>query len=850
LTRGAAAKIICNMVLGPTTAAALGVDAKPFSDVAVDNVFAGYIAYCAKQGIINGYADGTFRPAGLVTGNQFMKMLLGALGYDGKIEGFTGDNWSVNVMKLAKNIGLDDGLTETFVGSAAMNREEACLYAFNTMKATMVEYDSQTNITIGGTNVTVGNSKAKDMTWSNLNDDGYSTKDDTIKKDGKVQFAEKYFSDLKKTTADSDDFGRPANEWKYKSSTIGNYASGDNLLATYTKGVDKGDLYDLIGKDAYNDLTEVNNSTYTATLTVYQNGDVAAVATNTGIADYIVKNSSGTATGTGNGVLTEVYMDDDNNVTIVEISTFVVQATEDYSSKNEEVTIDPVGDTEDLAPSLDTALSSDDFDVTGVKEDDYLLVTATKDQAAGTSYSVFSVAAAKTVKGSVTSYSTGSNVTIGGTKYSYSASALKTTDTAHSDGAAVKSTGYTINETASVVLDAYGYIIAVDDAAVSSGKYVFIQDTDVSGLKNNVTAAAYFTDGTYKEIAVGKYSRVVSGSTVTDAVNDEGTAASFVPGWYTYSVDSNSKYTLKNVSDDDKVAASQSFTGNATSVMTNGTSLLTDAATAGWTAPAAATSNQVTVKANNSTVVVTLDNDDNISVYTGVSKLPTIKTATSDSAIKVYYVCKSTGYATFVFVDMSAANDAKVDDATSSSDEYVFLLTLDSINQDAKDNEYYTYNAIVDGKETTINLDGAAASTYTLYTTIKTGDDGYVNADDLKIVGTHTTSGKYDHAALDDAAITYSDGVLTIDNVDWTVTSSTKIYLVVKGDTDSDGIKGIMSDDDADYETSCGITASSLKTTLKGYTVDGDAYAIRTDSDSSTTSLSALYVYVSAASNS
>jgi hypothetical protein len=33
LTRGAAAKIICNMVLGPTTAAALGVSAAPFKDV-------------------------------------------------------------------------------------------------------------------------------------------------------------------------------------------------------------------------------------------------------------------------------------------------------------------------------------------------------------------------------------------------------------------------------------------------------------------------------------------------------------------------------------------------------------------------------------------------------------------------------------------------------------------------------------------------------------------------------------------------------------------------------------------------------------------------------------------------
>ncbi|MDY3985985.1 S-layer homology domain-containing protein, partial [Dysosmobacter sp.] len=59
LSRGAAAKIICNMILGPTTAAALSADAAPYSDVPANHVFAGYISYCQQQGIISGYADGT-----------------------------------------------------------------------------------------------------------------------------------------------------------------------------------------------------------------------------------------------------------------------------------------------------------------------------------------------------------------------------------------------------------------------------------------------------------------------------------------------------------------------------------------------------------------------------------------------------------------------------------------------------------------------------------------------------------------------------------------------------------------------------------------------------------------------
>ncbi len=48
LTRGAAAKIICNLVLGPTTASALNADAAPFPDVPTNHPFAGYIVTLPK----------------------------------------------------------------------------------------------------------------------------------------------------------------------------------------------------------------------------------------------------------------------------------------------------------------------------------------------------------------------------------------------------------------------------------------------------------------------------------------------------------------------------------------------------------------------------------------------------------------------------------------------------------------------------------------------------------------------------------------------------------------------------------------------------------------------------------
>ena len=188
LTRGAAAKIICNLILGPTAASALVADAAPYKDVAANHPFAGYIAYCQKTGIISGYADGTFKPANSLTGYAFMKMLLGALGYDAANEGYTGANWSINVAKQAISIGLNDGLKGEFNGVKAVNREEACLYAFNTLNATMVEYTNQTIVIANGTVKT--DKVAKDME--------NNARTETIKDDNKMQFAEKYFTNLEK----------------------------------------------------------------------------------------------------------------------------------------------------------------------------------------------------------------------------------------------------------------------------------------------------------------------------------------------------------------------------------------------------------------------------------------------------------------------------------------------------------------------------------------------------------------------------------------------------------------------------------------------------------------------------
>lgn len=152
LTRGAAAKIITNIKLTPAVADALKGSATPFKDVPATNVFSGAIAYCASEGIITGYADGTFRPAGTLTGNAFMKMLIGVLGYD--TTDYTGKNFATKVALKVKQLGLADGTT--FVGAKAATREEACLYAFNALFLNTAYYTGGSKVTINGAEIAVG----------------------------------------------------------------------------------------------------------------------------------------------------------------------------------------------------------------------------------------------------------------------------------------------------------------------------------------------------------------------------------------------------------------------------------------------------------------------------------------------------------------------------------------------------------------------------------------------------------------------------------------------------------------------------------------------------------------------
>ena len=255
LTREQAAKIITYMIMGKEEADELTTVIAPYSDVSADRWSAGAIAYCTNEGIISGMGNNKFAPTANVTGLQFAKMLLVALGYDPDIEKFTGDSWAINVSKQAIGIGLSQDVGVSL--SQPLTREQAAQMAFNAEQADMVDYDNRgTEITLPGLGTIItGASNAETVAQGNY--------DNNLKTAG-LQFAEKYCQDLKKVET-TDDFGRPSTQWKVKTAEIGNYA--DKADATYTEDVKLGDIYADLGLSErtvptiYKDGADQKNST-------------------------------------------------------------------------------------------------------------------------------------------------------------------------------------------------------------------------------------------------------------------------------------------------------------------------------------------------------------------------------------------------------------------------------------------------------------------------------------------------------------------------------------------------------------------------------------------------------------
>ena len=461
LTRGAAAKIICNLILGTTTADALTADAAPYKDVATTNVFAPYIAYCAKEGIISGYADGTFRPANTLTGYAFMKMLLGALGLQADKEGYTGPNWSINVAKraLSKDVALDNGLKGEFNGAKAATREEACLYALNMLKAGTFSYPNDNTVIVGNVSVSTSAKAVQDKN---------------------KPYYETVFKNLFAHST-SDAFGRPATRWDYKGVKIGTYAKTPDL--TYVGSVKVNDIY-----------ADLNMSTKDTTANLYVNGESfdtaengkdAATFTVSKANDTKLDKLGGTADKIGNGTLIEVYRNDDNNhVDVIAMSVYAGKITDvkDATSKKDAYV---VVDTDSTIADF-----NDEYETEAFAEDDVVAFT----YADGEIQTMYKM---ESVSGELTKKVIEKSLTIGDTTYKYG---KEYTFNGTSEAGLSNKSSY------DVYVDANGFALYIEETGANVSDYALLLNIngDATNWINGNRAKLVFADGSVKTVDTDK----------------------------------------------------------------------------------------------------------------------------------------------------------------------------------------------------------------------------------------------------------------------------------------------------------------------------------------------------------
>ena len=691
VTRNEMAVVMCNL-LDYTVASYKGTS--PFTDV--PEWAEPYVAACYTNGITSGYDKVTYGGNDTVTTGQAALMLLKALGYFQYSADF-GSDWLVETTKNGSTAGLFDGVATG--AKEALTRNDVAQMVLNALEADLVKAEKN------GSDVQVGDiviSGGKATYDSRTGTDSKYAKIDNTKVDGKytIQLGEDlYDGDLVKADGADDDFGRPSVKWTFENKEVGTYA--DDADTVYTSSVEKQDLYDLVGSDVYADLKSGD-----ADFTVVVDG----VDQDAKLSDYIVKNNDDDAGKDviKKGATTEVFIDDDSNdVVIAVINSYVAQVDGDYDKNDEELDLKALDGTE--LPADDTTLSADDFDYLDTYSDeDYVLVTVANKE-------IKTIALAETVEGKVTGYTQKKNVTVDGTKYEYSKNYTKAVD---------EEMKYDLNEAYTVVLDANGYVV-YSDASDSTEDYVYVAKlAETGGAKGNLEADAYFIDGTNEVIVVDNDE---------DFVVKDLDAASGV--WYAFDKKSNGKYELTAVKSDDQKTGTPSKDDTIT---TNGKATVDYGAS--------------TVKANNDTIFVVNDDDD-ITVYTGIKNVPDVTAGSKDANVAVVM---DGSYADVVYIggdDLSVSGD---------SDDRVYVLeSKPDAKVDSDDNKYYEYDAIVNGKIDTIKAGSDSIfKEIGLYENISYDSDNYV---DRAVLVDGTDSDKEDFMVYTDVTkITYKGGVLSL----------------------------------------------------------------------------------------
>ena len=505
-------------------------DTSPFTDV--PSWAADYVAACYTNGITSGYSATTYGGSDTVTTAQAALMLMKALGYFQYQSDFGGD-WQLATTRQGNAIDLFVGV-DTAV-TAPMTRNDVAQLVLNALKAGTVTASTDGSWTIGDVTLTNNvkyNYVTSNQAYASAIDDRRTTNNDGDLVSGSiVELGEKlYMGDLKLNDDTTDVFGRPARYWEYDGNEIGTYAKTELLRQEYTTKVTGEDLYDLLGKSVIDD--------YSFDIYVDGESDSGILGSAYFDKDYMIRTNDDAVGGTGNGVLTQVYQDiDKHEITIAIINTYLAQAEEDYDEKNEDLdlTIYNINEVSKTFVKADNesesmTITSDDYDIADVAEDDLFLVTVADGE-------IQSMVSPEILSETVVSnFKRTSYVTADGTQYDYADTAMYDEEVLDQyDNNNMKDVTY------NVILDQYGYLIGIE-LNQDPDQYVFVTGVD-SGRSNlaskNADVNVIFLDGTMDTVTVD-----IKDSTID--LNNNGHNAQ-LNTWCKYTVDSNGVYTLDEI---------------------------------------------------------------------------------------------------------------------------------------------------------------------------------------------------------------------------------------------------------------------------------------------------------------
>ena len=790
LTREQAAKIIAYLELGEKAADAL-VGSATFTDVAATRWSAGFVSYCAQAGVVAGVGDGKFDPAGQLTALQFGKMLLVEIGYDAKAAGMTGTDWAINTSKLLATTGLMNGIDGSV--NQVLTREKAAQMTLNALKTPTVEYATKgSNITVNGAEINFGASTPTYVTntlakYQTISKDKLTNSDEYT-----IELGEKLYTKLvlKDTT---DAFGRPTRTWTFENKKVGEYTKDADL--EYTAGVKYKDIYSDLG------LTE------TAKTSAYYVDGVEKANVN-------ISKSASTKFG-NNGVLTQVWYDDNNTAIVTVINTYVGKinsVSKATSSADRYVNVNVLSDTiSNVSPKFET----EDF-----AADDLVTFTAAW---TGSVYEIQSAKALeKSATGQLTQY-TGdayfpgttkwdgdSNFTVDGTKYKYDVNAVV-------DSSNNSITDFTVGKSdMNVYLDDYGYAMYVEGVESETNYAVVIGVGNVNAYGNATGGATLLLpDGTKKEVrykmADGSQAltpvTVSGGSSITNNTTDEPTG-----DLVTYTVDSDDTYKLTVVKSRaiNGAAGTSAATGSYSESFTNVTGQTSSKAnfvfengkSAIISNAQAAAASQYYNYATSETIffVANLKSDgtvDNYSVYTGFANMPSTDAVKGIKGISYVTNSKYTTQIDAIYMVVESLGGIS-DVQTYLVKEKGASVMTEKIN--GVQVSYYELPAIIDGEVTTARIDA-----------------------DL-----------FDGSRIANATNANSEGVYALKNIN----KDAKTGIITSADKET-VLTGTGTQ--ADRRDVLGIGATKAAATYYAYTKDTAVYFVNSDFDTITTgSISAI----------